>query len=43
MLSYDMEFAAPIGVCRAAALMRFADGQIVHNEILFDPRPFVKK
>jgi hypothetical protein len=37
-----MDFAEPIGVCRAAALMTFKDGLIVRNEIFFDPRPFVK-
>jgi hypothetical protein len=43
MLAYDMDFAAPIGVCRAAALMTFKDGLIVRNEIFFDVRPFDKK
>jgi ketosteroid isomerase-like protein len=43
MLTYDMEFAEPIGVCRAAALMTFQDGLIVRNEIFFDARPFNKK
>jgi len=43
MLAYDMDFAAPIGVCRAAALMTFKDGLIVRNEIFFDARPFDKK
>jgi hypothetical protein len=41
MLTYSMDFAEPIGVCRAAALMTFKDGLIVRNEIFFDPRPFV--
>jgi hypothetical protein len=31
MLTYDMDFAEPIGVCRAAALITFKDGQIVRN------------
>jgi SnoaL-like protein len=43
MLTYDMDFAAPIGVCRAAALMTFKDGLIMRNEIFFDARPFNKK
>jgi hypothetical protein len=43
MLTYDMDFAEPIGVCRAAALMTFKDGLIVRNEIFFDARPFNKK
>ncbi|MGA2648237.1 MAG: nuclear transport factor 2 family protein [Candidatus Sulfotelmatobacter sp.] len=42
MLTYRMDFAEPIGVCRAAALMTFKDGLIVRNEIFFDPRPFLK-
>lgn len=42
MLTYDMDFAEPIGVCRAAALMTFKDGLIVRNEIFFDARPFGK-
>jgi ketosteroid isomerase-like protein len=43
MLTYDMDFAAPIGVCRAAALMTFKDGLIVRNEVFFDARPFRKE
>ena len=43
MLTYDMDFAEPIGVCHAAALMTFKDGLIVRNEIFFDARPFDKK
>lgn len=43
MLTYDMDFAAPIGVCRAAAFMTFKDSLIVRNEIFFDARPFDKK
>ena len=42
MLTYDMNFAEPIGVCRAAALMTFKDGLIMRNEIFFDARPFAK-
>jgi ketosteroid isomerase-like protein len=40
MLTYDMNFAEPIGVCRAAALMTFKDGLIVRNEVFFDASPF---
>jgi hypothetical protein len=40
MLSYDMVFAEPIGVCRAAALMTFKDGLIVRNEVFYDASPF---
>ena len=42
MLTYDMNFAEPIGVCRAAALMTFKDGLIMRNEIFFEARPFAK-
>ncbi len=42
MLAYDMHFAAPAGVCRAAALMTFQDGLIVRNELFFDASPFKK-
>jgi len=42
MLTYDMDFAEPIGVCRAAALMTFKDGLIVRNEVFFDASPFKK-
>jgi len=40
MLTYDMDFGEPIGVCRVAALMTFKDGLIVRNELFFDTRPF---
>lgn len=43
MVTYDMNFAEPIGVCRAAALMTFKDGLIARNELFFDARPFDKK
>jgi ketosteroid isomerase-like protein len=42
MLTYDIDFVEPIGVCRAAALMTFNDGLIMRNEIFFDARPFAK-
>jgi len=40
MLTYDMDFAEPIGVCRAAAFITFKDGLIVRNELFFDASPF---
>jgi hypothetical protein len=43
MLTYDMDFAEPIGVCRAAALMTFKDALIVRNELFFDSRFFNKR
>jgi ketosteroid isomerase-like protein len=43
MLTYDMDFGEPIGVCRTAALMTFRDGLIARNELFFDTRPFAKK
>jgi len=42
MLTYNMDFGEPIGVCRVAASMTFKDGLIVRNEIFFDTRPFGK-
>jgi len=42
MLTYNMDFGEPIGVCRVAALMTFKDGLIVRNELFFDTRPFEK-
>jgi hypothetical protein len=35
MLTYDMDFAEPIGVCRAAAWMTFQDGLIAAQRALF--------
>ena len=43
MLTYDMEFAEPIGVTRTAVLMTFKDGLIERSELFFDARPFGKK
>ncbi len=43
MLTYDMEFAEPMGVCRTAVLMTFKDDLIARSELFFDARPFVKK
>ena len=42
MLTYNMDFGEQIGVCRAAAWMKFKDALIVRNEIFFDPRPFAR-
>jgi len=42
MLAYYMQFPAPIGVCRAAALMTVKEGLIVRNELFFDARQFAK-
>jgi len=42
MLAYNMRFAEPAGVCRAAALMTFKDGLIARNELFFDASPFKK-
>ncbi|HXN74648.1 MAG TPA: nuclear transport factor 2 family protein [Candidatus Acidoferrales bacterium] len=43
VLTYDMLFPKPIGVCRAAAVMTFKDGLIVRNELFFDTQPFHTK
>ena len=43
MLTYDMEFAEPMGICRTAALMSFKEGLIARSELFFDARPFIKK
>jgi ketosteroid isomerase-like protein len=40
MLAYDMRFAEPVGLCRAASLMTFKDGLISRNELFFDASPF---
>jgi hypothetical protein len=42
MLAYDMHFAEPVGICRAAALMTFKDGLIMRNVLFFDASPFKK-
>jgi ketosteroid isomerase-like protein len=42
MLTYDLDFAEPIGICRTAALMTFKDGLIARIELFFDARPFGK-
>jgi hypothetical protein len=43
MSVYDMEFPAPLGICRTAALKTFKDGLIARMELFFDARPFEKK
>lgn len=40
MVAYDLHCPAPIGVCRAAALMHFKEGLIFQLELFFDARPF---
>jgi ketosteroid isomerase-like protein len=42
-LTYDMEFAEPMGICRTAVLMSFKEGLIARSELFFDARPFIKK
>lgn len=42
MLAYDIDFPAPIGLSRAAALLTFQEGLIMHYELFFDARPFEK-
>jgi ketosteroid isomerase-like protein len=37
---YDFICAAPVGVCRTAELISFADGLIRSSEVFFDARPF---
>lgn len=43
MLTFDMQFAEPIGVVRTAVLMTFKDALIARSELFFDARPFGKK
>ncbi len=40
ILTYDANFAEPIGVCRTAVLMTFKDALIQRIELFFDARPF---
>lgn len=42
MLAYDWKFGEPLGLLRAAALITFKDGLIIHNELFFDTRQFVR-
>ncbi|MBV9887835.1 MAG: nuclear transport factor 2 family protein [Acidobacteria bacterium] len=43
VLTYEMHFDEPIGICRTAAVMSFRDGLIARNELFFDTAPFKKK
>ena len=43
VLTYDMDFAEPVGICRTAVFMTFKDGLIARSELFFDARPFEKK
>ena len=43
MLVYDIEFPAPIELCRTAVLLTFQEGLIIRYELFFDARPFEKK
>jgi ketosteroid isomerase-like protein len=40
MLTYDVDFGEPIGICRTAALMTFERSLIVRIELFYDARPF---
>jgi len=40
MFAYDFVCHEPIGVCRTAEMVRFADGLIRETELFFDARPF---
>jgi hypothetical protein len=40
MLTYDVDFGEPIGICRTAALMTFQGSLIVGLELFYDARPF---
>jgi len=42
MLTYDVDFGEPIGICRTAVLMTFQDGLIGRIELFYDARPFEK-
>ena len=37
---YDFVCGPPIGICRTAELITFADGLIRSSEVFFDARPF---
>lgn len=43
MLTYELNFPAPIGVLRAAVLITFQECLITRFELFYDPRPFEKK
>ena len=40
ILTYDANFAEPIGICRTAVQMTFRDELIERIELFFDARPF---
>ena len=40
MLSYDVDFGEPVGICRTAALMTFEGSLIMRIELFYDARPF---
>lgn len=40
MLTYHADFGEPIGICRTAVQMTFADDLIERIELFFDARPF---
>lgn len=40
MVVYDMNFPAPIGLFRGAALLKVQDGLITSVELFYDARPF---
>lgn len=40
ILTYEANFAEPIGICRTAVLMTFKDELIERIELFFDARPF---
>jgi hypothetical protein len=42
MLTYDVNFGEPIGICRTAVLMTFKDELIACIELFYDARPFEK-
>ena len=42
MLAYDLDFHAPIGNVRTAALLTFQKELIIKIELFFDARPFDK-
>jgi hypothetical protein len=42
MLTYDVDFGEPIGICRTAALLTFQDSLVARIELFYDARPFEK-
>lgn len=43
MVVYDLDFPAPIGTFRSAALLTLQKQLITHIELFFDARPFEKR